>query len=428
MYKVVIAMRKLLLLVAVALVSVSALAGTRDEFARDYRLSANNYRAYPDRDLPALTPAPQGYSPVFINHYARHGSRWLINGSDYSYPVEVLSVAEREGKLTRRGSELLAVFRQMLAGSKGRLGELTSLGAEQHRGIARRMMANFPEVFAGDARVTARSTVVIRCILSMQNEVNELQSLNPRLRVTTDASEADMRFMNFYPDSVVDDARAEGRKLLPPYKQRLVKPDAMLGRLFTDRRWASSHCDPVKLMINIFDVVSNAQSHHEWEKLDLYKGVFTLDEIYDIWRYNNMSWYIRSGSNPLNDHRGAWSQRNLLRDFVARADAALATGEHGAALRFGHEGNVIPLVCLMGLNGSDYSTGDLDAIADRWQSYKIFPMACNVQMIFYRNAAGDVLVKILLNEREATVDAVATDCAPYYHWQDLRTHFLARLR
>ena len=206
-------MRKLLLLVAVALVSVSAMAGTRDEFARDYRLSANNYRAYPDRDLPALTPAPQGYSPVFINHYARHGSRWLINESDYSYPVEVLSVAEREGKLTRRGSELLAVFRRMLDGSKGRLGELTSLGAEQHRGIARRMMANFPEVFAGDARVTARSTVVIRCILSMQNEVNELQSLNPLLRVTTDASEADMRFMNFYPDPVVDDARAEGRKL-----------------------------------------------------------------------------------------------------------------------------------------------------------------------------------------------------------------------
>ena len=35
--------------------------------------------------------------------------------------------------------------------------------------------------------------------------------------------------------------------------------------------------------------------------------------------------------------------------------------------------------------------------------YKITPMATNLQFVFYRNKANDVLVKVLLNEDEATL-------------------------
>ena len=37
--------------------------------------------------------------------------------------------------------------------------------------------------------------------------------------------------------------------------------------------------------------------------------------------------------------------------------------------------------------------------------------------------SADVLVKPLLNEREVTLP-VATDCAPFYHWADLRAYWL----
>ena len=37
-------------------------------------------------------------------------------------------------------------------------------------------------------------------------------------------------------------------------------------------------------------------------------------------------------------------------------------------------------------------------------------------------------MKILLNEREARLPAqVATDCAPYYHWRDVRRYMLGVL-
>ncbi|MGM9822882.1 MAG: histidine acid phosphatase, partial [Muribaculaceae bacterium] len=109
-------------------------------------------------------------------------------------PVDQLAIAERNGMLTERGKQVLAQLRDILAASKDRLGELTDKGADQHRGIARRMFANFPEVFSGDAEVMARSSVVVRCILSMSSELQELLALNPKLRISEDASQADMYY------------------------------------------------------------------------------------------------------------------------------------------------------------------------------------------------------------------------------------------
>ena len=113
------------------------------------------------------------------------------------------------------------------------------------------------------------------------------------------------------------------------------------------------------------------------------------------------------------------------------ADHALAHPDvHGASLRFGHESVVLPLVCLMGLDGADYSSTDLETLDRHWLSYKIFPMACNVQMVLYRHTAAPddhpVLVKILLNEHEASlpIDAVT---GPYYRWADVRDYFINKL-
>lgn len=53
--------------------------------------------------------------------------------------------------------------------ARGLGGQLTPLGYRQHREIAERMFRNFPEAFKGDRHISARSTVVIRCALSMGN-------------------------------------------------------------------------------------------------------------------------------------------------------------------------------------------------------------------------------------------------------------------
>ena len=418
--------QKILLSLAVVLCALAASAGVKDDFKRDIRQSAGNYWAYPDRDLPELTDDPVGYTPFFINHYGRHGSRWLIGSRLYNFPVEQLEKGERNGKLTRRGREVLGILRELRASAQGRDGELSDIGAEQHQRIARRMFDNFPAVFADDAQVRARSTIVIRCILSMQNEVDVLKSLNPSLRVTTDASQAEMYYMN-YDDPVVKPLREEAYKYFDPMKQKLIKPEKFLSRLFSDKRFARDSIQGQELMIDLFDVVGNMQSHHQWEATDLY-DLYTLDEATDVWRYNNLRWYIFSGETPLTQCRVDFMEANLLRSLIEDADQAILERHRGASLRFGHESVVLPLVCLMGINGADYQTTDLETLDRHWQSYKIFPMACNLQMVYYRpdNGEGDILVKVLLNEREATLP-VKTDCAPYYRWNDVRDYYMDKL-
>ena len=422
-------MRRIISVLTLVLVGVVALtAGVRDDFKANPKLSANNYQAYPVSGFPAITAAPEGYEPFFINHYGRHGSRWLIQDTKYTYPLQMLEKGERNGKLTRRGQEVLNILREVHDASQGRLGELSDIGAEQHQGIARRMYQNFPQVFKDGASVVARSTIVIRCILSMQNEVDVLASLNPRLNISTDASEATMFYMN-YRDSVARALRAGQADLVNRCKEKWINPKGMLKKLFTDQGFARDSIDaPRKMMIYLMEVTGNMQSHHQFEGINLY-DVFSNDDIYSVWRYNNAFWYINSGETPLTQCRVDYMEANLLRNFIEDADRAITSGDPapGASLRFGHESVVLPLCCLMGLNGTDYRTTDLENLDKYWQTYKIFPMAANIQFVYFRKAGNDdILMLPLLNEREATLP-VKTDVAPYYHWSDVRDYFIDKL-
>ena len=161
------------LLIVLTTLAASA-QNPKDEISADPCLSGSNHLAYPGPVQERLTPAPKGYRPFYISHYGRHGSRYLIGPDEYGVPVKVLARADSLGKLTPLGRDVLRCVRLLKEEARGRLGELTPLGAEQHRQIARRMYERFPEVFKGNVTVDAKSTVVIRCILSMENELQEL--------------------------------------------------------------------------------------------------------------------------------------------------------------------------------------------------------------------------------------------------------------
>ncbi len=420
-------MKRIISIAVAALALLAMSAAVRDDFKANPLLCTNNYLAYPDKNLPALAHAPAGYEPFFINHYGRHGSRWLIDGGEYSRPIAMLEKGAQAGQLTKRGQEVLGILRQVYAASQGRLGELSDVGHEQHQGIARRMYRNFPQVFVDGAPVTARSTVVIRCILSMQNEVDVLASLNPRLNITTDASEATMYYMN-YTDTVVTKLRADNRAAINAYKEKWVNPDHMLKRLFKDMKWARANVDDARaIMLDLFDVASNMQSHHEFEGTSL-MDLFSKDDQYSVWRYFNVRWYYYCGETPLTYNRVDYMEANLLRNFIEDADRAVSCqGPAGASLRFGHESVVLPLCCLMGLNGADYRTADLETLDQHWQTYKIFPMAANVQFVYFRKpGSDDILVLPLLNEHAAALP-VPTDMAPFYHWSAVREYYLNKL-
>jgi hypothetical protein len=187
--------KNLLLLASLTLAMPLTAQTPQEDFKRDITLSGSNYVAYrgPQKQL---TAAPKGYKPFYLSHYGRHGSRYMIGKKAYDVPYFSLLKAKQEGKLTAKGEETLAKVKMIREEAKGRDGELTPLGALQHQGITRRMMERFPEIFAGNTNIEARSTLVIRCILSMENGLQQMLRINPKLHIFHDASEHDMYYMN----------------------------------------------------------------------------------------------------------------------------------------------------------------------------------------------------------------------------------------
>ena len=161
--------------------------------------------------------------------------------------------------------------------------------------------------------------------------------------------------------------------------------------------------------------------------LTLY-DLFTPDERYLLWQRSNVWWYLHFAGAPQNGGRQPFSQRNLLRNIISEADSCLALSSPGATLRFGHETMVMPLACLLNLNGSYVQVAQVDRLeAHGWIASRIFPMAANIQLVFYKNPKNpkaDLLVKALLNEEEATMPLPATSTPYYYRWSDFRKFYL----
>lgn len=423
-------MRKLLLIAILACISTIIRAqSVRDELHSNIDKAGSNYFAYPGPSEP-MTPAPAGKKPFYISHYGRHGSRYLIHQREYDYPYATLKNAEKIGKLTESGKRVLHIIDLMRKEAKHRLGELTPLGALQHQEIAHRMFERFPEVFKDDVCVDAKSTVVIRCIISMDNALHKLASLNPKLKITSDASEHDMYYMNLQDRKLYNEKwPKEATDAYNAYCRRHARHEEPMLRLFNDSAYAWKSINLSRLNLSMFKLASSLQGTKLANEYSLFRELYTPNELYENWLQANAFWYIAYGSSPLNGGNQPFSQRNLLRRIIHEADSCIKLPHPGAHLRFGHETMILPLTCLLGLNGFDQQVYDLEDLESRgWINYKVFPMAANLQIVFYRKNPkdDDILIKILLNEDEVALPLL-TDCAPYYHWKDFREFCLEKL-
>ena len=417
-----------------------------EEIEANKYVAGSNYLDYDRLFTPqALTPAPKGYVPFYMSHYGRHGSRWLISKDSYTSVVEPMQKARQYGKLMAKGEEVLGQLEAFVKlpvpnfpaldgqyeGAQLRLGDLSSVGERQHHGIGKRMAQNFPEIFkAENVAIDARSTVVPRCILSMMAECEELMAANPTARIHNDVSEALQYYLNAPRTELVKTMGKKGREIRKQHNTRR-QADRLMQVLFNDQQWVADSLKAGSIMYNLFEIATNMQSHEV--DIDLYP-LFTMDEIYDQWRTRNIGWYLDYGPAPQTGGVMPFSQKNLLRNIIETADTVTQTQ---ATLRFGHEVCVMPLACLLELDNCGIAVDDLNELDKYWRNYLIFPMACNIQLIFYKPKkivnsplsivnSKDILVKALLNERECRLP-IKTDQYPYYRWADLRQYYLNKL-
>jgi len=417
-----------LTVLAMAMTTATLAQTARQEIDANPWLAGSNYLDY-NRQLPDFryTKAPKGYEPFYLTHYGRHGSRWLIGRDDYERVIRPLRKARAQGKLTREGEETLRRAELFNKTTYKRLGDLTTVGERQHHGIGRRLTEHFPEIFlTKGVAIDARSTTVNRCILSMVAECEELMAANATARIHNDVSNALQYYLNQDWEGRVKENGGKGRQVEEDFRRAHTHPERLTSVLFNDTQWAKDSIETDRLMRHLFEVAINMQSHDDAPDL---LHLFTKDEIYDMWRIQNVGWYQNYGPSPYTGSIMPFSQLNLLENIIHTADTCVALGKPQATLRFGHEVCVMPLACLMELDSCAVVVKDMEQLDRHWQNYKIFPMACNIQLVFYKpkKGEGDILVKALLNEREAALPVTPVSF-PYYRWSDLRSYWDQKLR
>lgn len=349
------------------------------------------YFAYPEPQCIPTAP-PDGFHPFYISHFARHGSRWLPD--DRRYEAVCQQFADTT-VLTPLGMDVRRRLHEIYEDAKGRGGDLTAIGAIQHRKMAQRMVENYPEVFAHSARIEARSSVVGRCVMSMNAFLLRLAQMRPTLRITAEANRRHMDYIAYTSD---EEKRLEDSV----QNQWTMNPARLVASLFSDTSVVNQ---PRQLALELHTIASDMQD--TGLGVSLY-DIFTEQEMRQIYDMNNQRMQLCNGINSANNNIPERCAMSLWQNIVASADSAIERGEPAATLRFGHDTSLYRLLSLLGL------------YKDERRMDVIIPMGANLQLVFYRNNEGDVLVKFMHNEHEMMLPMPSTT-APYYRWTDVKS-------
>ncbi len=419
--------KKILLVSALLSVALAARAqSARELIEQDTSRIACQLHHYEVPDF-LDTKAPAGYKPFYVSHFGRHGSRYHTSDRAFAGTVKELRAMDGQGLLTDTGKSFLRDMEAFDAAHQGMGGYLTQRGSKEHQGVATRLYERCPKMFKQKDRkeVLAVSSTVVRCNQSMMNFCTALKGKAPDLDIAYYTNgRTDENLTRVAGGKPVREDPDNGLAVIDSLKRALFRIDRVAMEMFTDTSRAAGLVkghDLVNFFFHALDLGSIDQCLDE--QMPHVYGYFTMDELYAFWRVKN--------AMALNAHGFSYENREVLRrcgkfivsDILEKADDALREGSGKVAdFRFSHDGGVLPLAFYLKLEkhetayrlGTEWEYG--------WYGFQYIPMCTNIQMIFYKNRKGDVLVKFLHNERETTLAEVAPCYGPYYRWTDLRPY------
>ncbi|MBK5721049.1 histidine-type phosphatase [Dysgonomonas sp. Marseille-P4677] len=379
--------------------------------------------AYPVHDIKPYTAPPKDYNPFYISHYSRHGSRYLVNDSDYKWILDVFEEAYTAKSLTPLGEDVYSRLQKVWNQVEGHGGDLSPLGVDQMRGIAERMYTNYPDIFSNGISISARSTLVVRCVLSMDAFCERLKELNTSLNITREASNKHMNYLCHDTKESQEFKSSKGpwREEYRKFVNKHVHPDRIINTLFSDSTYILKRINPESTMQALFRVASNMQNISS--SVSFY-DLFDKEELFDLWQCSNYSLYTCGGNAASNKGLMMNDAKPLLKNIINSANETIVSKNKSATLRFGHDGNITPLASLLHLEGCYASVSDPTDYYKVWSDFKVAPMAGNVQIIFYRHKkTDDIIVKFMLNENETLIPPVKSDILPYYKWKDIENFY-----
>ena len=423
--------KKIIWVVISLLVSVSVQAQNTiaKEMEADINRAAGMFYTRSIGKMPKDTPPPAGKKPFYINHYGCPGAYYLDKSEYYTETYAIFAKADSLGKLTKLGQDVFRRIRLLCEDAKDRYGELTAKGAQQSRAHVKQLVERFPDMFTAKGYYSVRSVVENRCILTMQEGLLQLSAMQQPLTARSRVSFQEKPFMD-PEDKLLISQRLDSLTMVRFDRFKMLNSDdgRLMNALFNDQNYVITNIDANDLGRQLYILAGDVQHTDIAGVVTLY-DIFTPQELHRQWRRQNAWHYINYGGCTLNGGYQPYLQRGLLRNMMHMGDSVMKRYNPLMHLRYTHANVVMSLACLMDLDGYGLHTENLDSLeAYGWANYRIAPLGGSIEMIHYRSERGDpdVLVKVLLNGHEARLP-IETDCAPYYHWNDVKRYYLRKL-
>jgi hypothetical protein len=428
-------MKKLfsLLLILTVAYNLTAVAQTP---ATDFLGTKTLYKA------PAVkyTPAPAGYTPVFINHVGRHGARHLTKEVNTSYTYNLLAKADSAHTLTPKGQKLWQMVMALDKVEKGNVKSISKEGQNELKAIGERMYAHYGNVFKGAINLNVGITKEVR---TKQSADAFLSGLKKNFKTSADikqyTDDTNLRFYDFSP--VYKQFEEDGEWL--KYYQAMDKAehiaqinDAFSAQVFKADFLKTLDADNREKFVNdVFGFATIVYSLKDevkqagFQPADVaFISLFTPAQIKSLSKLDLADDYYKKGPGVNNNGIQVRIAAPLLANFIKTADGFIKGDNINAQLRFAHAETISPIAALMGISTANKATITLN-IGSFWQASQVIPLSSNIQWIFYKKANSNTyLVKVLLNEKEAHIAGMKDSSSPYYKWDELRKLYINKLQ
>ncbi|MFD8598193.1 histidine-type phosphatase [Kitasatospora sp. NPDC059646] len=386
---------------------------------------------------------PKGFSPVFTENVARHGSRAMSDGEDGDAVLAVLRTAQQQGALTDLGAQLGPQVQSLLDAAKAvGYGNLSERGAREHRQTALRMEQRLPSLFekivADHEPVAVETSGVTRAVASANAFTGGLAAGDPRLAglIKAPVTDKDLLYFHKQPQNADYQAYLKSDPELSGVLAGIAgdprtaeAAHRVVSRLFRpDFTAALGTTDQVSFARSLYQLFAAAPDLSvEAPDVDLARFLAPHDAQWFAYLDDAEEFYQKG---PAFEGRTITYRMAgvLLDDLLAQAEAkAAGTNRNGAVLRFTHAEEIEPLAALMGLPGSTEPAGPGEPYSYRtnpWRGAEVSPMAANVQWDLFANTPADGkpathLVRMLYNEKETAFKASCKPVSTGSHFYDL---------
>ena len=375
------------------------------------------------------TPVPEGKKPFYVNHYGCAAGHYLLNPQDYEGPYAIFADADKRGKLTKLGRDIFGRLDLLRQEAWNRSGEMTAEGGRMMRQQVQQLLSQFPTMFTPDCFVDIRSIMQNHCI-QMANEVGVEMARHFRSdRISVKASHKNQPWLNAQDKDLL--AERDDSLTMERYNRFTILNSGagrLMRALFNDQNYVVANIDAPALSQQLF-ILSQNIHQTELGKTTNLDDLFDTDEMQRHQRRQNAWSYICYGNCTLNGGHQPYIQREPLWNMIHMGDSIMKVDYPVFNLRYTNQGVLLSLASLMELDDCGVATANLDSLETLgWIDTRIAPPGGSIMMIHYRRDKNDddALIKVMFNGHEARLP-FKSDCAPYYHWNDVKRYYLRKL-